>query len=142
VGVTGLFLGHYLPWSGCDNAEFSKRHGCATYDGQIEGSIVDYENLDNAQTGIHDYFKWLKFGFGRTSDLVSMAIRRGTMSREQGVQLVRERDGQYPASYLGVPLAHVLQEIGMTRQYFDCICEKFRNKKLIDENFMPLYPPC
>ena len=142
VGVTGLFLGHYIPWSGRENAEFAKRHGWETYDKLVEGSIVDYENLDNAQTGIHDYFKWLKFGFGRASDLISMAIRRGTMSREQGIKLVQERDGQYPETYLGIPLSHVLSEIGVTRQYFDCICEKFRNKKIIDENFELMYPPC
>ena len=38
--------------------------------------MVSYENLDNHQTGIHDYFKFLKFGFGRTTDLVCMQIRR------------------------------------------------------------------
>lgn len=130
VGVTGIFLGYFVPWSGAGNAEYSKKHGFETYDKCVEGSAVDYENLDNGQCGLHDYFKWLKYGFGRASDLVSMAIRRGTMTREQGLRLVEERDGAYPESYLGVPLGRILEEIGMTRKEFDACCDRFRNRKI------------
>ena len=45
----------------------------------VEGSMVNYENLDNHQTGIHDYFKFLKFGFGRATDLACLHIRRGRL---------------------------------------------------------------
>ena len=63
IGVTGLFLGHYLPWDGLSNAEISQSNGFTTFEKNVEGSMVNYENLDNYQTGIHDYFKFLKFGF-------------------------------------------------------------------------------
>jgi len=141
VGVTGIFLGYYLPWDGRANAEYAQERGFEFYDTNVEGSIVRYENLDNAQTGIHDYFKWLKYGFGRASDLASMAIRRGTMTRKQAVKLVRERDGQFPETYLGVSLHAILKSIDMTRQEFNVVCEKFRNKAIFDDNgelFSPL----
>ena len=62
VGVTGLFLGYYIPWDGYQNALIAQAHGFETYPQPVEGSLVNYENLDNDQTGIHDYFKFLKYG--------------------------------------------------------------------------------
>ena len=132
VGVTGIFLGHYLPWDGKANADYADKHGWHRYYDVVEGSCTNYENLDNAQTGIHDYFKWLKFGFGRTSDLVSMAIRRGRMTREAAVNLVHERDGTFPDNYLGVPLEEILERIGMKLIEFKMHCERFRNHAIFN----------
>jgi len=130
VGVTGLFLGYYLPWDGYQNALFAQGYGFETYSKTIEGSSVNYENLDNYQTGIHDYFKFLKFAFGRASDLVSLHIRRGRLSREDGIKLVKIHDGKFPWSYLGCPLDEILKEIGMTLDDFVKVCGRFTNKKL------------
>jgi N-acetyl sugar amidotransferase len=130
VGVTGIFLGYYLPWDGMQNALIAQAHGFRTYHTCVEGSMVNYENLDNAQTGIHDYFKFLKFGFGRATDLACMAVRRGRLSREDAIKIVKMHDGKYPASYLGVPLTEILGAIGMTIAEFDQVCDQFTNKKL------------
>ncbi len=130
VGVTGIFLGHYLPWDGYGNALFSQAHGFETYPKLVEGSLVNYENLDNAQTGIHDYFKFLKYGFGRATDLACMHIRRGRLSREDGLKLVRLHDGKFPWVYLGVPIEEVLKDIDMTLEEFIKVCDRFTNKKL------------
>jgi len=130
IGVTGIFLGNYIPWDGYHNALFSQAHGFETYRKTVEGSLVNYENLDNAQTGIHDYFKFLKFGFGRATDLACLHIRRGRLSREEGLELVRRHDGKFPWIYLGYPLEEILEEIDMTVDEFIQICDKFTNKKL------------
>jgi N-acetyl sugar amidotransferase len=130
VGVTGVFLGYYMPWDGLGNAFIAQAHGFQTYPTCVEGSMVNYENLDNAQTGIHDYFKYLKFGFGRATDLACMAIRRGRLSREDAWKIVRKHDRKFPASYLGVPLQDVLDEIGMSLDEFISVCDRFTNKKI------------
>ncbi|MDP2950875.1 MAG: N-acetyl sugar amidotransferase [bacterium] len=130
VGVTGIFLGYYLPWDGYQNGLIAKEHGFTTYNKMVEGSIVDYENLDNAQTGIHDYFKFLKFGFGRATDLVCLRLRRGRLTREEALKLVKENDGKFPLEYLGVKLADILKEINLTAEEFISICDRFTNKKL------------
>lgn len=135
VGVTGLFLGHYVPWDGRTNADIAIEHGFEVYGDMVEGSCVNYENLDNYQTGIHDWFKFLKFGFGRATDLLCMAIRRGRISREYAIEVARERDGAFPESYLGKSLDDILRDIDMTRDDFIKIAHKFRNKRLVDENF-------
>jgi N-acetyl sugar amidotransferase len=130
AGVTGLFLGYYLPWDGYQNALYAQAHGFETYHTTVEGSIVNYENLDNQQTGIHDYFKFLKYAFGRATDLACLHIRRGRLSREDGLRLTRLHDGRFPSSYLGASLEEILGDIDMTVDEFVRVCDRFTNKKL------------
>jgi N-acetyl sugar amidotransferase len=130
VGVTGLFLGYYVPWDGLSNYLISSLNGFESYPKIVEGSAVSYENLDNYQTGVHDYFKFLKFGFGRASDLLSMQIRRGRISREDAILIVRDLEGQFPSNYLGKNLTEIIKPIGLTLQEFTQICDEFTNRSL------------
>ena len=130
VGLTGIFLGYYLPWDGYGNALYAQAHGFETYHATVEGSIVNYENLDNFQTGIHDYFKFLKYGFGRATDLACMHVRRGRLSREDALELVKKHDGKFPWTYLGTSLEEILKPIDMTMDEFVRVCDRFTNKKL------------
>lgn len=130
VGVTGLFLGYYLPWDGYHNALYAQAHGFETYHKTVEGTIVNYENLDNYHTGIHDYFKFLKYGFGRSTDIACLHVRRGRLIREEAIKLVQMHDGKFPWVYLGCPLEAILDEIDMSVEEFIQVCDRFTNKKL------------
>lgn len=130
VGVTGLFLGHYIPWDGLSNTLIAQANGFQTYHKVVEGSMVNYENLDNHQTGIHDYFKFLKFGFGRATDLACLHIRRGRLTRQDGVEAVKRLDGVFPWEYLGKSLKDILQPFDMSVEEFIRICDQFTNKKI------------
>jgi N-acetyl sugar amidotransferase len=130
VGVTGLFLGHYFPWNGHTNYMLAQANGFKSFGKVIEGSIVDYENVDNFQTGIHDYFKFLKFGFGRATDLISIHMRRGQISRDQGVALSKKHDGKFPWTYLDKNLSEILKPLQISTQEFQSICDKFTNESL------------
>lgn len=130
VGVTGVFLGYYFPWDGYQNALVAQAHGFETLPTAIEGSLVNYENLDNIQTGIHDYFKFLKFGFCRVTDLACLHLRRGRLSREQAMSIVKLRDGKFPWTYLGYSIDVILKQIDMSLEEFIQVCDRFTNKKL------------
>lgn len=91
---------------------------------------MNYENLDNHQTGIHDYFKFLKYGFGRATDIANNHIRRGRLSRADGVTVVRRHDGKFPRTYLGRPIEEILAEIDMTLDEFHKVCDRFTSKRL------------
>ncbi|SDX53826.1 N-acetyl sugar amidotransferase [Roseicitreum antarcticum] len=134
VGVTGLFLGHYIPWDGLSNALIAGANGFRSFEGTVEGSMVNYENLDNHHTGIHDYFKYLKFGFGRATDIACLHIRRGRLTRQDGLDAVRRLDGQFPSTYLGKPLDKILAPLEMSVDEFIVICDRFTNKKLFKRN--------
>lgn len=130
VGVTGLFLGHYLPWDGLSNALIAQASGFSTYHHAVEGSMVSYENLDNHQTGIHDYFKFLKFGFGRATDLACLHVRRDRLTRRDALDIVRRLDGRFPWEYLGKSLADILAPLALSVDEFIRICDQFTNKKI------------
>lgn len=132
--VLGIFLGHYIPWDGHENAQFAIKNGLTVYDDWVEGNIVNYENLDNYQMRVHDYFKFLKYGYDRVSDWSSLAIRRGRMTRDEGVENSRIYGGKYPSHYLGKSLKEILDFIGIDEIQFKLICEKFTNKKIFKKN--------
>lgn len=136
TGVTGLFLGHYLPWDGMSNTLISQANGFVSYEKIVEGSMVNYENLDNHQTGIHDYFKYLKFGFGRATDLACIHIRRGRLTREDGINIAKNLDGKFPWEYLGKSLEDILNPLKISLDEFMKLCDQFTNKRIFkrDEN--------
>ena len=134
VGVTGIFLGHYIPWDGYSNALIAQANGFKTLESTVEGSIVNYENLDNHQTGIHDYFKFLKFGFGRATDIACLHLRRGRITRQDALEMVKQHDGKFPWTYLGKPLEQILEPLDVTVEEFSKICDRFTNKKFFKVN--------
>ena len=129
-GVTGLFLGYFIPWDGLQNAIIAQANGFETFSTMVEGSLADYENLDNYQTGIHDYFKYLKFGFGRATDIACNHIRRGRLRRDDALRMVQKHDGAFPWTYLGRPIEEILGEIDMTLDEFLIICDRFTNRNI------------
>lgn len=135
VGVTGVYLGYFFPWDGYSNALIAQAHGFETLPHTVEGSLVNYENLDNYQTGIHDYFKFLKYGFGRATDLACNHLRRGRITRRDALEMVRRHDGKFPWTYLDRPIADILGEIDMSLDDFVAICDSYTNKKLFKTDF-------
>lgn len=130
--TNGIFLGQFFPWDGAENALIASKHGFSCWIGPVEGSGYSYENLDNQQTGIHDYFKYLKFGFGRATDIVSNHIRRGNISRSEGKAIILEHDGRYPSTYLGVSLSDTIEKIGISTEKFSEIVNRWANKDLFE----------
>ena len=63
-----------------------------------------------------------------------MHIRRGRISRKQGLEIVKKLDGIYPESYLGKPLASILNRIGLSVDEFDEICKRFTNMEIFEKD--------
>ena len=92
--------------------------------------MVNYENVDNHQTGIHDYFKYLKFGFGRATDLACLHVRRERLTRQDAIEIVTRLDGKFPWTCLGKSLEEILKPLDLSVDEFIRICDKFTNKKI------------
>lgn len=129
--TNGIFLGQFFPWDGEVNAQIASDHGFEMNEFPVECSGVQYENLDNYQTGIHDRFKYLKFGFGRATDVACNKIRRGIMTREEGIAHVNKYDGAI-SSYLGVGLSDILEKIGLTLEEYFEIEKRFTNYDIFE----------
>jgi len=98
VGVTGLFLGYYIFWDNKAQAEQMIKMGFnVNPDGPCEGGYYDFENLDCKWIGgLHDYMKFLKYGYGRATDQLNIEIRNGRMERDEALRLARKLEGKLP----------------------------------------------
>ena len=69
---------------------------------------------------------YLKFGFGRATQDAGIEIRRGAMTRDQAVNLVKNYDGEYPKKFINL----YLEYYRMTKSEFDEVLDKWTNKNL------------
>lgn len=128
VGVTGLFYGYFFKWDYQENAELAKKFGWKPLAKPWPGSWFDYENCDTEFQDLHDHFKWLKYGFGRATDHVNMYIRKGLISREEGVKIVTEFDGKFGHK------KEFCEYVGLSEKEFDKIRDGFVNKDIFIKN--------
>lgn len=119
------FLGQYIEWDSKRNAEAAVAYGMRAAL-PCDSNWWSAENLDNAQTGLHDWFGWLKYGYGRGCAQVSVDVRAGRVLRESALDWVEWVDGRFPEVYAGVTVGEVLDRIGMTRERLMQIAERFR----------------
>ena len=148
VGVTGIFLGSYFFWDQRKQLEIIKKRGFEVKeDGPVEGTYTNYENLDERLVGLHDYLKYVKYGFGRATDHANIDIRNKRLSRDEGIKLVNKYEGKYP--HYGVK--SFIEYSGMSKEEIDDVIDSFTNPLLFkqdeegrflrDENFnlIPLF---
>ena len=130
VGVKGIFLGHFVEWNALKQLEKMKEYGFEVHDGPMEGTYTNYENLDNKGQGLHDYMKWIKFGYGRATDNASIDIRHERISRDNALELVKKHEGKIPEKYLD----EYLNDFELTRDDFFKLVDKFANKELFKKD--------
>ena len=123
VGVQGIFLGDYLFWDGERQVEFLTE----AYDWRedhVEGTYKRYKSVECRMAGVHDYAKFIKRGFGRTTDHASQDIRAGLLTREEGFELIRKLDPKRPDQ-----LDYYLEITGFTEEEFEEILKAQRKGK-------------
>ena len=133
VGVTGLFLGYFEKWDSKRNVDLCCSLGWnKNPDGPIEGAYNDIENLDCKWIGgLHDYMKFIKYGYGRATDQICIEIRSGRMTREEGVAALKaSTEGTIPWKY--VP--DFLEYLDITDEAFLDNLDNFTNKMIFERD--------
>ena len=132
VGVTGLFLGYYFKWDLRQIVKKVKKYGFTTQDTPVETTYENFENLDCYSNHVHDYLKYVKYGFGRATDNACLDIRLEYITRQEGIRLVNKYDGRYPS----LAIKEYLNYTGFTQREFDKIIDSYTNKRIFlrDEN--------
>ena len=130
IGVGGIFLGHYIKWNPRKQLEIVKEIGFQVNDEPCEGTYTNFENLDNKGQGLHDYMKWIKFGYGRATDSASLDIRHNIITREEGIEFVKKYEGKIPELYLD----EYLSDFNITKEEFFKTVDKFANYDLFKKN--------
>jgi len=93
------------------------------------GGIENFSVTDTDIIHLYFYLMYLKFGFGRATTEVGNEIRRGAMTRAQGLNIVRRIDGEFPEKHI----ESYLEYYGMSRNEFDAVIDKWANKELFEK---------
>lgn len=128
VGVKGIYVGNFFPWDPNEHVRLvTQRYGWEPARQPFERTYRTMSNLDDMhENGIHDYLKFIKFGYGRASDHASKDVRSGYISRDEAVSLVREYDHVKPRR----DLERWLQYTGVTEDEFDRVADSFRDSRV------------
>lgn len=121
--VRGLYIGNYVLWDSQKQIEnVIKKYRYET--NLQERTYNTYETVhcfNNA--GVHDYIKYLKFGYGKVSDHVARDIRLKRISAEQGLALIKEYLPVKPKS-----LNVFLEWLGITENELMSYINPFRDR--------------
>ena len=99
--------------------------GCDLWWGKSDGSFEGFDSIDDKIDDLDFFMMGVKFGFGRATRMASRLIQGGHLTREQGMELVKRYDGEYPKTYL----PEVLDYLNMTEGELGEIIAKHRNPK-------------
>jgi hypothetical protein len=97
IGVRGIYLNNYVRWDTKAQHELMiDRRGYETAE-QLR-TFDTYNDVDCFHySGLHDYIKFAKWGYGKVSDHASREIRLKRLTRERGIELVERYQNRKPA---------------------------------------------
>jgi N-acetyl sugar amidotransferase len=143
-GIEAVYFSWYFPWDIMANARMCRkklnfkraheesRSGWWPYKrvpvmpGRSDGSFEGFDSIDDKIDDLDFYMMHIKFGFGRATRMASRLIQRGHMAREQGLELAKRYDGEFPQTYI----EDVLKYMDMTYTELDKIIEQHRNPEI------------
>ncbi|MBB5016870.1 N-acetyl sugar amidotransferase [Chitinivorax tropicus] len=95
--VRGIYLSNFVDWNAKEHAELMIREwDFAPVAYERDRSFNLHAKIEDHANDVHDYLKYLKFGYGRATDDASMEIRHGRLTREEGIAQVAHYDHREP----------------------------------------------
>ncbi|MDB9916151.1 N-acetyl sugar amidotransferase [Pseudomonadales bacterium] len=123
--VRGLYLGNYIFWDSKNQTEkMIKKYSYETLN--QERTYNTYESIacwNNAS--VHDYIKFLKYGYGKVTDHACRDIRLKRITREEGAKLVEQYQSVVPEN-----LQLFLYWIGLSEEEFLTTVDRFRDPNI------------
>jgi N-acetyl sugar amidotransferase len=130
VGVRGIYISNYFGWNQNSQVEEMRSlYGFEVNPSPMDRTYKRDSNLNNMHDGVHDYLKYIKFGYGRCTDHVCRDIRAGKMTRDRGIDLIRQYDHVVPSD-----LVRWLDYVGLTRTEFEETADQFRDPRVWAKN--------
>lgn len=132
LGLEIHFFGYYKKWipqelyyHGVEYTGFRPRF-CRN-----EGTYSKYASFDDQIDGFHYYLAYIKFGLGRTTSDTAHEIRDGHITREEGVNLVKRFDGEFPALHFKT----FLEYCNINEEYYYEVIDSWRSPHLWENNY-------
>lgn len=129
-GVEVHYLGYYLKWDPQECYYYAVENtGFQANSERTEGTYSKYSSIDDQIDMFHYFTTLVKFGIGRATYDAAQEIRNGKITREEGVNLVRRFDQEFPSKYF----KEFLEYIDITEEQFHQTVDKFRSPHLWDK---------
>ncbi len=130
---------YFEPWDSYRNYLVSKeKYNLQEKENQNPGTFTNFAQNDQALFSLHTYLMYLKFGFGRATQDVGIEIRRGAMTRDQGINLANLYDNHYPEEFID----QYLEYYKMSHKEFSKVIDFWANKKIfkkVKNRWMPKF---
>ena len=125
------YLGYYLKWDPQECYYYAaKNTGFRPNTERTEGSYSKYSSIDDKIDPFHYYLTHIKFGLGRASYDAAQEIRNGKITRDEGINLVKLYDHEFPVKYFN----EFLDYIDISKEQFYLTVDKFRSPHLWEKN--------
>ncbi|UTW60658.1 N-acetyl sugar amidotransferase [bacterium SCSIO 12741] len=127
VGVRGIYMANFVKWEANEHGPLMmEKYGWLENEEPFERTYRRMSNLDDFyENGIHDYLKFIKFGYGRATDHACKDIRAGKMTREEGIKIIQQMD-----HVKSKDVYQWLDFVGWTEEQFDHLADTYRDPRV------------
>ena len=124
------YLGYYVKWDPQECYYYAVENtGFQANSERTEGTYSKYSSIDDQIDMFHYYTTLIKFGIGRATYDAAQEIRNGKITRDEGVNLVKKYDLEFPKKYF----KEFLEYIDISEEQFHKTIDNFRSQHLWSE---------
>ncbi len=124
IDLKGIYLSNFIRWDAKEQTELMiKFNGFNPVTYNRERTFNLHAKIEDHAQEVHDYLKFLKFGYGRGTDDASTEIRYGRLERNEAIDLAIKYDRKTPSS-----LQYYCQLMNITLDRFYEIIHIFADK--------------
>ena len=121
------YLGYYVKWTPQEAYYYAVENtGFKARPFRSEGTYSKYNSIDDKIDDLHYYTTYIKFGIGRATYDASQEIRNKHINRDEGIQLVKRYDGEFPEKYF----SEIMNYLDMDEESFLKLSDKFKSPHL------------
>lgn len=126
--VTAYYWSYFHKWDPYENYQYCREHMDFQGVERSDGNFVGWDSIDDKIDDLDFFMMFQKFGFGRATRQASRMIHNGHLTREKGLEYVRQYDGEFPHMYLG----DILEYLDMSLDELKEIIELHKNPEIWD----------
>ena len=126
-GIEMHYFSYYQKWIPQEVYYYAfKNTGYRPRHFRSQGTYSKYSSVDDKVDDLHYYTTYIKFGYGRATKDACQEIRNYHLTRDEGVQLVKKFDGEFPDRYFN----EIMDYLDIKKDIFFKTCDKFRSPHL------------
>ena len=134
-----IYLSYFVPWDTVHNYHVAKRYGfkSLTHEHKREGTIEDYNSIDNLGYLVNQYLKYPKFAHGSATEMACRWIRSGLKTRDEMIPVVEEKDSKLDQGIV----EKFCEFTRMSKREFFETLDKWYNPELFEQDSDGIWHP-